>query len=142
MNTALSRSIAVVALVSATPVLAQEAGDESVAANQMTASGDAAIGEVSPVQLVSWDGDFELLKTSRRLRIWRSHLAYTMTVDPQGQITGCTIADAFRRKYINDTLCDVLIEHHTFAPAKNEAGRPVQGDYAAKISYLELRNRQ
>lgn len=122
-------AVALVALSFAMPVQAQD-----------LEVGDA--GAERDVQLVEWDGDFELLKTSRRLRVWRSHLAYRMEVDAEGQAIGCTIFNEFRRTYVNQKLCDVLTEHHTFAPARDASGTPVAGDYVAKISYMDLRERQ
>ncbi|WP_299192165.1 hypothetical protein [uncultured Erythrobacter sp.] len=95
----------------------------------------------SPVRLVSWDGDFELLTTSRRLRIWRSHVAYRMTVDSEGNVTNCELTESFRRAYITQRLCAILSEHHTFEPALDDSGMPVEGTYTAQISYQEIRDR-
>lgn len=95
----------------------------------------------TPVKLVSWDGDFELLKTSRRLRIWRSHLAYTLTVDSEGKVTDCELTESFRMKSVTTSLCDILSEHHTFEPALDASGQPTEGSYSARISYLELREK-
>ena len=102
----------------------------------------ASTSVATPVKLVSWDGDFELLKESRRLRIWRSHLAYRLTVDAQGEVTGCELTETFRLRRISDSLCAILSAHHTFEPALDASGQPVEGSYEARISYLELRERQ
>lgn len=131
----LSLSAALAALVSTPAVMADDQTD-----NRTSAS--SAITSAAPVRLVEWDGDFELLKTSRRLRIWRSHLAYRMTVDAQGNATGCEITDSFRRSYVSETLCEILMEHHTFEPAHDESGAPVEGAYTARLSYMEMRERQ
>lgn len=95
----------------------------------------------TPVQLVSWDGDFEFLKTSRRLRIWRAHIDYRMTVDADGNATACELTEAFRRSYVNKTLCEVLMENHVFAPATDETGTAVEGSYSSRLSYVEIRER-
>ena len=95
----------------------------------------------TPVKLVSWDGDIELFKTSRRLRIWRSHLAYTLTVDSEGKVTDCELTESFRMKSVTTSLCDILSEHHTFEPALDATGQPTEGSYSARISYLELREK-
>lgn len=95
----------------------------------------------TPVKLVSWDGEFELLKTSRRLRIWRSHLAYKLTVDSEGTITDCELTERFRLKAVTIRLCEVLTDHHTFEPALDASGEPTEGSYSARISYLELREK-
>ncbi|MHA7818060.1 MAG: hypothetical protein ACX930_00255 [Erythrobacter sp.] len=95
----------------------------------------------TPVKLVSWDGDFELLKESRRMRIWRSHLAYTLTVSAEGKVTDCAFTDAFRMRRVSMVLCDILSEHHTFEPALDASGAPVEGSYSAEVSYMELREK-
>lgn len=94
-----------------------------------------------PVRLVSWDGDFELMKTSRRLRIWRSHLAYSISVDAEGNATSCELTETFRRAYVSQRLCDVLMEFHTFEPAHDAEGMPVEGTYSSRLSYQEMRDR-
>jgi len=116
------------------------AGEEGKSVQVEEAEVAAPTG-AAPVRLVSWDGDFELLKTSRRLRIWRSHVAYRMSVDAQGNVTDCELTETFRRAYISQRLCAVLSEHHTFAPAQDDDGTPVAGSYSAQLSYQEMRER-
>jgi hypothetical protein len=99
-----------------------------------------ATGEM-PVQLVSWDGDFELMKASRRMRIWRSHIAYNLSVDAEGKATGCELTETFRMRRISDTLCEVLIAHHTFEPANDASGTPIAGEYSARIAYADVYER-
>ncbi|BDI60893.1 hypothetical protein MACH05_14530 [Qipengyuania nanhaisediminis] len=118
-----------------------EARAEANAETQAEGYALAAIGTETPVRLVSWDGDFELLKTSRRLRIWRSHVAYRMTVDAEGKATTCELTETFRRTYVADRLCNVLMAHHTFAPATDASGKPVEGQYVSQLSYAEMRER-
>nr|WP_298927139.1 hypothetical protein [uncultured Erythrobacter sp.] len=101
-----------------------------------------AISDMKPVKLVEFDGEFEVLKTSRRLRVWRSHLAYTIKVDADGKPTGCELTDGFRRTYVKKKLCDVLVKHHTFEPARDESDAPVEGTYTARLSYMDMRNAQ
>lgn len=96
-------------------------------------------GEGSPVRLVSFDGSWQFLKTSSRLRIMRSAVDYTLTVDAAGEVTGCKLTQEFRRTYINERLCDVLIEHHTFEPAHDPSGAAVEGSYTARLVYADLR---
>ncbi len=95
----------------------------------------------TPVKLVEFDGEFELLKTSSRLRVWRSHLGYTITVDADGKPTDCALDDEFRRKYVNTKLCSVLLKHHKFEPARDEANEPVAGHYTNRLSYMALREK-
>ncbi len=100
-----------------------------------------AEGEASPVRLVEWTGDFELMKTSRRMRVWRSHLAYKLTVNAQGEVTDCEFTEEFRMRRVSDRLCDVLSQHHIFEPAHDADGAPVEGSYIAQISYMDVRER-
>ena len=104
---------------------------------EMTEAPDTA----TPVRLVSWDGDFEFMKESRRMRIWRSHIAYNLTVDAEGDVTDCELTESFRLKSVSERLCDILSEHHEFEPAHNAAGEPVEGSYAARIAYADVRER-
>ena len=100
-----------------------------------------ATGEASPVRLVEWTGDFELMKTSRRMRVWRSHLAYKLTVSAEGEVTDCELTESFRMRRVSDRLCDVLSQHHIFEPAHDADGAPVEGSYTSRISYVEVRER-
>ncbi|MDY7098925.1 MAG: hypothetical protein SXU28_12365 [Pseudomonadota bacterium] len=91
------------------------------------------------VQLVQFDGGREFLKASRRLRVWRSHVAYTLSVDAQGKAVDCELTNAFRKTYVNQKLCDVLLKSHTFEPARTAENVPVEGVYTATLSYMDLR---
>ena len=110
-------------------------------AKDEAAVSESAPGTATPVKLVSWDGDFELLKESRRMRIWRSHIAYRLTVDAQGKVTDCELTETFRMHRINESLCGILSEHHTFEPALDASGMPIEGSYSATMSYAEIRAR-
>ncbi|KWV92758.1 hypothetical protein [Erythrobacter sp. YT30] len=90
-------------------------------------------------QLVSFDGSWEFLKTSRRLRIWRPDVAYTLTVGADGEVTSCEITEKFRRTYVNQKLCDVLSKHHHFEPAHDSNDAPMEGEYTSSLNYLEMR---
>lgn len=91
------------------------------------------------VRLVRFDGGQEFLHASSRLRIWRAEVGYRIEVDAAGKATSCTIVEKFRRTYINMKLCEVLLEHHTFAPALNAASEPIAGTYEHSLSFSELR---
>ena len=53
--------------------------------------------------------------------------------------TGCEIEDEFRRTYVNQKLCSVLMKTHTFQPARDASNAPVPGSYSNSLSYMELR---
>ncbi len=93
----------------------------------------------TPVKLVEFDGGWEFLKLSRRMRIWRPSVTYQLTVDSVGKATECELEDEFRQNYVNMKLCEVLIEHHTFEPARNGQDDAVSGTYRSTLNYLELR---
>ena len=116
------------------------ANNDGVEAHVEGASAAEEEGAV-PAKLVLWDGDWELMKTSQRLRVWRSHLAYRLTVGTDGEVTSCELTESFRMAYVAQRLCAVLSEHHTFEPALDKSGTPVEGSYSARISYTELRER-
>ena len=105
---------------------------------QEAASSGTAEGP-SGVTLVEFDGGWEFLKISRRLRVWRPSVGFTMTVNADGQATGCSLDNAFRKKYVNLKLCEVLMDHHTFKPARDAQDLPVESVYHSSISYDELR---
>lgn len=94
---------------------------------------------VEPVKLVEFDGEWEVLKTASRLRVWRTHLAYTLTVDEHGKATECALDEGFRRAYVNKKLCSVLLKHHTFEPARDATDMPVVSNYSGRLSYQEMR---
>lgn len=105
-------------------------------------SGDGtARSKVKPARLIAFDGERELLKTSSRLRVWRGDLAYTLEVDAAGTPTDCELTEKFRMTYVNDKLCEVLIEHHTFEPAQDDSGTPVESSYEGRLNFLEMRQK-
>lgn len=108
-------------------------------AQESASAGKVQEDGATPVKLVSFDGGWDFLKTSKRLRIMRSAVDYTLTVDEAGAVTECRLKDEFRRTYINERLCDVLIKHHTFEPAQDASGTAVPGSYTARLVYADLR---
>ena len=137
MNRILALCAASAALTFAPAAMAM--GDKEDQAIEEAVAIEAA--GASPVRLVEWTGDFELMKTSRRMRVWRSHLAYRLTVDAQGNVTGCELTETFRLRRVSDRLCDVLSAHHTFEPAHDASGNPIEGSYSSRLSYMEIRER-
>jgi hypothetical protein len=106
-------------------------------------AGDGAErSEVRPARLIAFDGAREFLKTSTRLRVWRGEVGYTLAVDAAGTPTECELTERFRMNYVNDKLCEVLLKHHTFEPALDASGAPVEGSYEGLINYQELRDKE
>jgi len=112
---------------------AQPAKKAQPSATQQPANG------AQPAKKVAFDGGFEFMKMSRRLRIWRPAVEFDMKVDAEGHATDCEVVNAFRKNYINMKLCEVVMDHHTFEPARDAQNQPVPGSYHAKISYAQLR---
>ncbi|MFO6447062.1 hypothetical protein ACLBKU_07935 [Erythrobacter sp. NE805] len=100
--------------------------------------GDAPAG-ATPARLIAFTGGRELLKESARLRVWRAEVAYRLAVDPEGTPTDCELTERFRMKHVNDTLCAVLLRTHSFEPAHDATGQAVEGTYAGRLNYQELR---
>jgi hypothetical protein len=122
---------ALFALVAAPAALANdEAGDGT------------ARSKVKPARLVSFDGAREFLKESSRLKVWRGEVGYTIEVDPAGTPVDCQLTEKFRMNYVNDKLCEVLLKHHTFEPARDDTGAAVESTYAGRLNYLEMREKE
>lgn len=98
--------------------------------------------KVKPVRLIEFTGDREFLKTSSRLRVWRGEVGYTLDVDSAGTPTGCHLTEEFRMNYVNDKLCEVLIKHHSFEPAQDSSGVPVEGHYEGRLNFVEMRTKE
>jgi hypothetical protein len=124
-------AVALFALVAAPAALANdEAGDGT------------ARSKVKPARLVSFDGAREFLKESSRLKVWRGEVGYTIEVDPAGTPVDCQLTEKFRMNYVNDKLCEVLLKHHTFEPARDDTGAAVGSTYAGRLNYLEMREKE
>jgi hypothetical protein len=119
-------------VVSTAPVLAQE---------QKAQNDASALSKVKPARLIEFTGDREFLKESARLRVWRGEVGYRLEVDAAGTPVDCELAERFRMNYVNDKLCEVLMKHHTFEPAENASGTPVEGSYEGRLNFLEIRQK-
>jgi len=106
------------------------------------APGDGtARSKVKPARLIEFTGDREFLKESARLRVWRGEVGYTLSVDAAGTPVQCALTQRFRMNYVNDKLCEVLIKHHSFEPAQDASGAPVEGNYEGRLNFLEMRDK-
>ncbi|MEM6477340.1 MAG: hypothetical protein AAF687_14390 [Pseudomonadota bacterium] len=117
-----------------------EAEKDPVAEAEVTGEAEAEAG-YKPVKLVSWDGDWQFLKTSRRMRVWRPAVSYTLDIDETGAVSGCKIKREFDRTLVNMKLCKVLTDHHQFEPARDANDVAVQGSYSARLVYADLRKK-
>lgn len=121
--------------VAALAVICTPAAADNAAADSMARS------KSKPVRLIAFDGEREFLKTSARLRVWRGEVGYTLSVDAAGTPTDCKLADAFRMTYVNESLCEVLLKHHTFKPAQDASGTAVEGSYVGRLNFVEMRDK-
>jgi hypothetical protein len=113
-----------------------------VAAQDAKQNDGTARSKVKPARLIAFDGAREFLKESSRLRVWRGEIDYTLQVDAAGKPTGCALAHKFRQSYVNTKLCEVLMQHHSFEPALDASGAAVEGSYAGRLNYMEMREKQ
>jgi hypothetical protein len=100
-----------------------------------------ARSRVKPARLIEFTGDREFLKESSRLRVWRGEVGYTLEVDAAGTPIDCALTEEFRLNYVNDKLCQVLMKHHSFEPAEDASGAPVEGSYEGRLNFLEMRQK-
>jgi len=117
--------------VGSAPVIAQEQAQDD----------GTARSRVKPARLIEFTGDREFLKESSRLRVWRREVGYTLEVDAGGHPIDCELADKFRMNYVNDKLCEVLMKHHSFEPAQDASGAPVEGSYEGRLNFTEIRQK-
>jgi hypothetical protein len=100
-----------------------------------------ARSRVKPARLIEFTGDREFLKESSRLRVWRGEVGYVLEVDAAGTPVDCALTEEFRLNYVNDKLCQVLMKHHSFEPAEDASGAPVEGSYEGRLNFLEMRQK-
>lgn len=126
-------------LLSAAVLFALGAAPAALAEDE--AGDGTARSKVKPARLVSFDGQREFLMASSRLRVWRSEVGFTLEVDASGTPTDCQLTEKFRLNYVNDKLCEVLLKHHTFEPAEDASGTPVEGSYEGRLNFMEMREK-
>lgn len=110
-------------------------------ANDQPSDDGTARSKVKPARLIEFTGNREFLKASSRLRVWRGEVGYTLEVNATGTPTDCKLADEFRMTYVNAKLCEVLMKHHSFEPALDAAGAPVEGSYKGRLNYVEMQEK-
>ena len=110
-------------------------------AQEQAQNDGTARSRVKPARLIEFTGDREFLKESSRLRVWRGEVGYTLEVDAAGQPIDCELAEKFRMNYVNDKLCEVLMKHHSFEPAQDASGAPVEGSYEGRLNFMEIRQK-
>lgn len=122
------------------PALVLALGSAHAAQAEDSAGIDSiAMDKSRAAKLVEFDGAQKLLTTAKRLRIWRAAISYRLTVDAEGKPTECEMTQAFRRNFVNSSLCNILVEHHAFEPALDTAGTPIAGSYSNSLTYKDLR---
>jgi hypothetical protein len=119
----------------AAPAIAQEQVQVQAAAQD----DGTARSKVKPARLIEFTGDREFLKESSRLRVWRGEVGYTLEVDAAGTPVDCELTEEFRMNYVNAKLCEVLMKHHSFEPAVDASGAPVEGSYEGRLNFMEIR---
>lgn len=121
-------------------MLAAPAGAQEQVQVQSAAQNDGtARSKVKPARLIEFTGDREFLKESSRLRVWRGEVGYILEVDAAGTPVDCELTEEFRMNYVNAKLCEVLMKHHSFEPAVDASGTPVEGSYEGRLNFMEIR---
>lgn len=60
-------------------------------------------------------------------------VAFTLTVDPSGRVTGCAITESSGSAVLDSATCGLLVRRSRFRPATDEGGRPVTGTFRSKV---------
>lgn len=60
-------------------------------------------------------------------------LGYTLSVDAEGRVTGCSFTRDFRMEVTKRDLCRAFARSFSFQPARDAAGNPVTGQYHGRI---------
>jgi protein TonB len=60
-------------------------------------------------------------------------LGYTLTVDAEGKVTGCSFTRDFRMVVTERDLCRAFTRSFSFVPARDTAGKAVAGQYQGKV---------
>jgi protein TonB len=60
-------------------------------------------------------------------------LGYTLTVDAEGKVTGCSFSRDFRMVVTERDLCRAFARSFSFAPARDAVGKAVAGQYQGKV---------
>ena len=58
-----------------------------------------------------------------------------LRVSAEGMVTNCTVLQSASPS-LDATTCRVIIERARFLPAKDEAGKPVEGDFEQSIRWV------
>lgn len=92
-----------------------------------------------PASLVEFDGVAAVLKKAGRRRVVLESLGYKLTVGIDGKPTSCEVTDDYRQKFTAISLCNTLIGHHSFEPARDADGNAIEGSYENRLYYANLR---
>jgi len=60
-------------------------------------------------------------------------LDYTLAVDPEGKVTGCSFSRQFRMEFTQRELCRAFARSHSFEPARDAQGNPVASTFVSTI---------
>jgi protein TonB len=62
-------------------------------------------------------------------------VATILRVDEQGAIAECKISQSSGFDPLDRGTCDLIVEHLSFSPAKDDTGRPVATDYPLRVTW-------
>lgn len=58
---------------------------------------------------------------------WEGTVIVDLTIDPQGSVSACQIAQSTGHKLLDDTTCDLITKRAKFKPATDSEGSPIEG---------------
>lgn len=116
--------------------LAQPAGlGEQAGQPTETAAPPAAIQRPTGPRLIAFDGLRELTSVAARVGMLAQRLDYSLDIGADGAPTSCTLSRKFRSPLVTKQLCDVLMRHSRFEPARDAWGTAVNGSYSGRITF-------
>lgn len=62
-------------------------------------------------------------------------VATILRVDEQGAVAECTISQSSGFDPLDQGTCDLIVEHVSFYPAKDDAGQPVASEYPLRVTW-------
>jgi protein TonB len=66
---------------------------------------------------------------------WQRTALFTVAIDPQGRVAGCTITRSSGHPVLDDATCALVARRARFAPSKDADGAPVAGTYSSQIAW-------
>lgn len=93
----------------------------------------ALVSDASPAPRLTEINYERLYRRLIQAGMFSQVLGYTLTVDTDGKVTGCSFSRDFRLLVTERDLCRAFSRAFAFEPARDSAGNPVAGAYEGKV---------